>query len=66
MSGLLARKIPVTIENYFSDKSKKLKGLGAMCMKKYKIASLLKTGNVLLFKEIQPLRSKYNFDRYTE
>jgi len=33
LSGLLARKIPVTIENYFSDKNKKLKGLGAMYMK---------------------------------
>jgi hypothetical protein len=40
LSGLLARKIPVTIENYFSDKNKKLKGLGAMYMKKYKIAGL--------------------------
>ena len=37
-----------------------------MYMKKYKIASLQKIGNLVLFKEIQPLRSKYNFYRCME
>ena len=37
-----------------------------MYMKKYKIASRYEIGNLLLFKEIQSLRSKYSFYKYME